>query len=200
MSKATKISLIVACSIIAALVITIITLACVQSTYYSPLTVKADYLRLWYSGEEYDRVGICCNPDFNNSSITGNEIYTKVVELDAISRKESVLTGVMGGANNFEASVSKTETTIGAIKNNDIVVEFSFEESKILIFNGEEYKDSSDATVKYNKIYLVVSNNTYLTETTAYLVNTNVDSDSQYKVNFLSKQAELYNYLTELNK
>lgn len=122
------------------------------------------------------------------------------MELHNNSVKERVLTNLLGGGYGYEATVTETETAISSITKSDaVVIEFVCANYETLMFNGEEYIDTDDDVVKFNKMYLAVYNTENLSETTLYFVNTDADkNDSNVQIKFLAKQSELYNYILGL--
>ena len=195
MTKGKKIAIIAVGAVVVALVMTIIILAIVQSTFYSPEIKSADELRILIDGEEIG-VGVYTNPnkyDVENEDAE-EKVFAEIMEKIHLSEKESVLTSLFGGAYKYNEKLSETTTKISDIKSNEVVLEFKFDKEQTLMMHGEEKLDNNDNVIKYNKVYVVVNNTTDLTETTAYLCVANKD-ESSFKLTYLAKQAELYNYL-----
>lgn len=201
MTKGKKIAIISVGAVVVALVITIIILALVQSTFYSPDVTKADEIRVYIDGNEIS-IGVCTNPEnFTDPDSTdpGQEIYTNIMAKLGDNSNESVLTCMLAGAYGVDDyELTKVDTEIATITENDVVVEFSFDTTQTLVVNGEEEQDGDGNTIKYDKIYVVVSDTTDLTETKAYLYNKNNDQ-SKFFITYLSKQANLYDYIKSID-
>lgn len=201
MTKGKKIAIGVVTSIIALLVIAVIVLAVIRTSFYNPLQKEASYVAIWTDGELYE-LNTCYNPTTQMHDVDeyteGNKIYNKIVELNNKSREEGLLTSLLGNAYGFEATVTEVETTVSTIKNLGTVLQFVYTSVQTFEFDGKVYKDNDGNTVTYNHMYIEVKDTENLTETTAYLVNNNEDTDSNFKISFLAKQAELFDYLANL--
>ena len=197
MTKGKKIAIISVSAVVALIIITIIVLALVKTTFFNLNGNDAKSMRVYINGEEIS-VGVCSNPD--KHAITDNEgqkIFKNVAEKNEGTSQESVLTCIMSGAFGFKASYEEIETTLATIKSEGVVLEFVFDEEKVLCIDNEEQKDKDNNLIKYSRIYLQVSNTTDLAATKAYLL-VGDDKESNFVVTFLAKQSELYNYIMTL--
>ncbi|MBQ4558514.1 MAG: hypothetical protein IJA61_04000 [Clostridia bacterium] len=203
MTKGKKIFIWAVAVVLLAVIATAIILSVVSTEFYNPVIKDVRHVIIWSNGEQVG-VGTHTNPDYQtgaNGELTqGNKIYNKIMELHNNSVKESVLTNLLGGGYGYEATVTETETAISSITKSDaVVIEFVCANYETLMFNGEEYTDTDDDVVKFNKMYLAVYNTENLSETTLYFVNTDADkNDSNVQIKFLAKQSELYNYILGL--
>ncbi len=199
MSKGKKIAIISVSSVIAALVIAIIILAIVQSTFYSPNVSNADSLIIYVNGSETED-GICTNPKVYTelANNKGQKIFGDVMDKMETGSNESVLTCIFADTYKFKTEVSEVTTTTSQILENSMVVKFIFETPQTLQIDGEDKLDSNNNKIQYDSIYIVVSNTNDLTSTTAYLYDNNANK-SNFKLTYLARQAQLYNYINELS-
>ena len=199
MSKGKKIAIISVSSVIAALVIAIIILAIVQSTFYSPNVSNADSLIIYVNGSEIED-GICTNPKVYTelANNKGQKIFGDVMDKMETGSNESVLTCIFADTYKFKTEVSEVTTTTSQILENSMVVKFIFETPQTLQIDGEDKLDSNNNKIQYDSIYIVVSNTNDLTSTTAYLYDNNANK-SNFKLTYLARQAQLYNYINELS-
>ncbi len=199
MTKGKKIALISVSAVVALIVITIIVLALVKTTFFSLNVSNASSLRVFVNGEEIS-VGICTNPDKHNlASNEGQKIFNQIEEKSKTNSQESVLTCIVSGAFGFEATWEEQENSKDTIKSSDkIIIEYIFDEQQILYMNGEEQKDSEDNVIKYSRLMLEVNNTTDLANTKVYLIENSTDDESNFVVTFLAKQADLYEYINTL--
>ena len=196
MTKGKKIAIISVSALVALVVIAVIILAAVKSSFYTPCVKNAERINIYISGQEIG-IGACTNPDmYEMTDDEGQEIFTTVMEKLENSNKESVLTCILAGAYSHNAEKAETKTEISEIKKSEVVVEFTFDSLQTLKLYDEEQKDNDGNVIRYNKIFLALNTpaSNDLTETVIYLQNTN-SSTSNFTVTYLSKQVELYEYL-----
>ena len=195
MTKGIKIALISVCSVIATLVIAVIILAVVNTTFYKPVITNAQSLKISVDGT-YIGVGLYTNPKYftESSDNEGQKIYKNIEAKYCKTTSESVLACLFGGAYSFDEKVEDKTTTLTNIKSSGIVLEYTFAEEQTIEIDGEVKKDKDGNTIKYNKVFIEVKDSKDLTETYAYLYNTN-NEDSNIRITFLAKQADLYSYI-----
>jgi len=202
MTKGKKIALISVSAVIALVIITIIVLALVKTTFYSINVNNASSLRIFINGEEIS-IGACTNPEkyppaANEEETAGQKIYRNIVENSKNNSQESILTCMLSGALSFEPSWELKETTKETIKEAEVVIEYIFDEQQVLKINDEVQKDNENNEIKYTRLMLEVNMTSDLADTKMYLIEKNTDDKSKVVVNFLSKQVDLYNYIKSL--
>ncbi len=198
MTKGKKIAIIAVSFVILAVIIAVITLAIVQSTFYSPALDNVKSLTIYVDGTALS-VGECSNREIfgNIEGNKGQEIFDGVMDANKTSSNESVLTCLFAGTYSFKHKHAMRETELADIKAEGYVIEYKFTETQTLVIDGEEKKDTDGNKIKYDSMYIEVKDTTDLTETYAYLYN-NKDTDSEVRISFLARQHKLYDYIAEL--
>ena len=201
MTKGKKIAIIAVGAIISAIIITILILALVQSTFYSPSLNGVNSLNVYVDGKSIG-VGECTDvnefpPAEGEKPTKGQEIFAGIMEANKNSSNESVLTCIFAGTYAFEEGWKAVDVELSTIKETGYVIEYKFKEEQTLIINGEEQRDTDNNLIKYNSILIQINDTNDLTETSAYLCKTN-SSKSKIKINYLSRQANLYDYIAEI--
>ncbi len=201
MTKGKKIAIIAVSAVICAIIIAVVTLSIVQSTFYSPSLCGVNSLNIYIDGRQLS-VGECTDanefpPAEGDEPTKGQKIFAGVMEANKTSSNESVLTCIFAGTYSFEAGWKAVDTDLSTIKGTGYVVEYKFKEEQTLVINGEEQKDEDNNLIKYNSMFVQVNDTNDLTETVAYLCKNN-NTKSKFKVSFLARQTVLYDYITEI--
>mgnify|MGYP004658005329 FL=1 len=193
MSTGKKITLWSVVGVVLALIIVVITLACVSKTYANYLQNGYTSITVYSKGEEKD---VLAQGEVNEKD---PEIFAKIGKLVDKASKEKVLTSIFQKTNNvsFELKkVSLTSSNINSLLTNT--------ENKHLVFkyNTEQTITIDDTEVKFYSIIMEVKDNDYLTQTKIYFQTENVSlassMRSSYQINILTHQAELFDYINEL--
>mgnify|MGYP004732947725 CR=1 FL=1 len=193
MSTGKKITLWSVVGVVLALIIVVITLACVSKTYTNYLQKGYTSITVYSKGKEKDVLaqGAVIEKD--------PEIFAKIGKLVDKASKEKVLTSIFQKTNNvsFELKkVSLTSSNINSLLTNT--------ENKHLVFkyNTEQTITIDDTEVKFYSIIMEIKDNDYLTQTKIYFQTENVSlassMRSSYQINILTHQAELFDYINEL--
>ncbi len=193
MSTGKKITLWSVVGVVLALIIVVITLACVSKTYTNYLQKGYTSITVYSKGKEKD---VLAQGEVNEKD---PEIFAKIGKLVDKASKEKVLTSIFQKTNNvsFELKkVSLTSSNINSLLTNT--------ENKHLVFkyNTEQTITIDDTEVKFYSIIMEVKDNDYLTQTKIYFQTENVSlassMRSSYQINILTHQAELFDYINEL--
>lgn len=193
MSTGKKITLWSVVGVVLALIIVVITLACVSKTYTNYLQKGYTSITVYSKGKEKD---VLAQGEVNEKD---PEIFAKIGKLVDKASKEKVLTSIFQKTNNvsFELKkVSLTSSNINSLLTNT--------ENKHLVFkyNTEQTITIDDTEVKFYSIIMEVKDNDYLAQTKIYFQTENVSlassMRSSYQINILTHQAELVDYINEL--
>lgn len=193
MSTGKKITLWSVVGVVLALIIVVITLACVSKTYTNYLQKGYTSITVYSKGKEKD---VLAQGEVNEKD---PEIFAKIGKLVDKASKEKVLTSIFQKTNNvsFELKkVSLTSSNINSLLTNT--------ENKHLVFkyNTEQTITIDDTEVKFYSIIMEVKDNDYLAQTKIYFQTENVSlassMRSSYQINILTHQAELFDYINEL--
>ena len=193
MSTGKKITLWSVVGVVLALIIVVITLACVSKTYTNYLQKGYTSITVYSKGIEKD---VLAQGEVNEKD---PEIFAKIGKLVDKASKEKVLTSIFQKTNNvsFELKkVSLTSSNINSLLTNT--------ENKHLVFkyNTEQTITIDDTEVKFYSIIMEIKDNDYLTQTKIYFQTENVSlassMRSSYQINILTHQAELFDYINEL--
>ena len=187
-------------SLVLALTAVVIILAIVPKKHYNPVDKDFYSISVW-------RETVTNNylvKDGEVGSDESNGIVNDIVALHERSLKDNVLSSLFQGTSSFKPVVRaygynnvKTEFQ----KDGYISIVFNYATEQKLIFQGEEYKHSSSQqsqkTVTFERAVLVLTNSSSFEKATLYL--TDADFSSDYQVEFLAHQAELYEYIIGLD-
>lgn len=195
-----KIILTIASTIIGALLIATIILACTHYTAFAVVNDKASLMRVFKSGTYSDT-----NYTYENTE-GKDEVKTVLSKMEA-SRKENNLSTLFQGAKKFQPKVENKEISKNDIvQNNDgaYFVLLAFNEKQILVFDGKNYVDENTTTketVKYDELLVEVKNSASFTSYTIYLFDYGYDKGiSRYQVKCIGQQADLYAYIGTLKE
>ncbi len=193
MSTGKKITLWSVIGVVLALVIVVVTLACVSKPYANYIQKGYTSITVYSNGKEKD---VLAQGEVNKKD---PEIFAKIGKLVDKASKEKILTSIFQKTNNvsFELKkVSLTSSNINSLLTNT--------ENKHLVFkyNTEQTITIDDTEVKFYSIIMEVKDNDYLTQTKIYFQTENVtlasSMKSSYQINILTHQSELVDYINEL--
>lgn len=196
--KAKKIVSISIITVVLAIMITVIVLACVPKRLYNPVNTGYNTISIWRNGESKIYIN---NPDI--ASDEDKSVVGKLNKLHDESLTSSILSGMFQGTSGYDNKVkasSNANLKNTLQKDGYTCIVFSYGSEQTLKFDGKDYIDEtalSSTAVKYTKAILVVSNTETFEETILYLSNDSYESD--YRVLFLSHQSELFSYIADLD-
>lgn len=187
-------------SLVLALTAVVVILAIVPKKHYNPVDNDFYSISVW-------RETVTNNylvKDGEVGSDESNAVVNDIVELHEKSLKDNVLSSLFQGTSSFKPTVKayghnnvRTEFQ----KDGYISIVFHYSTEQKLIFQGEEYKHSnsqqSTKTVTFERAVLVLTNSSSFEKATLYL--TDADFSSDYQVEFLAHQADLYQYIIGLD-
>lgn len=194
---------IIAISVIAlllAVVVTTIVLALVPKTLANPIA------------DGYGTISIYVNGDDGRQLFKSNEeqkvVYEKIEKLHAESLKDNALSALFQGVNKYEmnvvaSTVSNAITTVAKAENAKVIV-FNYlgEDKQTLKINGSVYYDTTSPltskTVQYDTVIMPLIDGADFEECTIYLADSTNSYKSMYQVRFLAHQADLYDYVANL--
>ena len=107
------------------------------------------------------------------------------------------------GTSSFEPKVthySYSNVRTEFQKDGVLSIVFNYVDEQKLIFNGEEYKNTSaqvSKSVTFSRAVLVLTNSTSFEKATLYL--TDADFESECQIEFLAHQSDLYEYIVGLD-
>jgi len=200
---AKKIASITIIAVVVALVITTIVLALVPKKMANPIASGYASITV-YQNSTAAQYTYTANPT-TDAQRAHNEVYREIEKLHEESLKDNLLSAIFQGTGSFEANVKKEYKTnvlssVAAQTGNALVYRYLSKDPQVLKVNGEVYKDQSTlsaSTVTYDMIIMPLQTGTNFEECTIYLVNTD-DNTSSYQLTFLACQAELNDYITNL--
>ena len=191
-------------SLVAALLVTTIVLALIPKRMenfinegYASITV--------YQGSKSNQYTYHKNPS-TDAERASNEIYTTIERLHKESLEDSLLSALFQGTGNFDVQVQKKAytngiTSIAEGEGNTLVFTYLQEDPLVLKINGEEYRDESSfnsKTVTYNMIILELTDSEDFDKCKIYFADRST-RESYYYVEFLAHQAELNEYVSNID-
>lgn len=190
-----KVISIISIVLVALLVGTTITLACVKTKTFDGINALGEYDKI--SVVEVYKDGSTTAYQSFNSKVDKTTI-DKIVKLHKDSLKDNVLSAMFQGALGFEA---KFETLSSSISFSDIVKDstcilFKFDEKQNLKWDDEEIKNSSNKNVEYNQIVMRLNNSKNYADVAIYVLNSS--TSSSYKITVSAHQYELYKYISNM--
>lgn len=190
-----KVISIISIVLVALLVGTTITLACVKTKTFDGINALGEYDKI--SVVEVYKDGSATAYQSFNSKVDKTTI-DKIVKLHKDSLKDNVLSAMFQGTLGFEA---KFETLSSSISFSDIVKDstcilFKFDEKQNLKWDDEEIKTSSNKNVEYNQIVMRLNNSKNYADVAIYVLNSS--TSSSYKITVSAHQYELYKYISNM--
>jgi len=193
---AKKIILTICSSLVGALLIATIILACTSYTAYGIVNDKAYSIEVYKNGYETSTKYVYDNED---------EVYTNVISKLKDSLKENNLSALFQNVRSFKTRVENVEKKISeAVDANDgsYYVAFYYSTPQILVIDGKEYVNENSTTketVKYTQLWMEIKNSSSFTSYTAYLVDASLSVETSYfQVVMIGEQAPVYDYLASL--
>ena len=196
MSKGKKITLISVVAVVLALVVAVIVLASVSSSFNNYVQPGYNCITVYHQGEEK---GSFVNQVVFDGAEKDYETFKKLsCEVEKAS-KEKVLTSLFQGVYKFKSELiekSYTSTAINSLVTNS---ENTF---IILHYTTEQTISFGETEVKFYSIIMEVSASENLTEATIYFQSENVTSitsmKSSYQTTILAKQADLLELISKI--
>ena len=188
-----KIILTIVSSLVGALLIATIILACTTYTAYGLVNDKAYSIKVYKNGYS----------DFVREYDSNDTEFKTVFEKINGTFKENNLSAMFQGVGKFKVSVKNEERKIkDVVENNDgsYFVAFNYAEDQKLVIKGKEYVNENTTTketVKYRELWMEVRNTANFGEYTIYLIDPSMGGreTSYYQVKLIAEQASLYEYI-----
>ena len=189
-------------SVVVALVVATIVLALVPKKLSNPLSYEYTSITIYRDGVE--------ELYFNDEDATEEyakkqaKVCREVKALYEKSLQDKLLSALLQGALRYDINVKAA--SVSNVINNEVdkqgvnALVFNYSETQLLELDGEIYRTSlvsGGATVSYNQVAMILSNNSDFEECTIYLIDSSTGK-SLYQVNFLARQAELNKFVENI--
>jgi hypothetical protein len=188
-------------AVLAAVVIATIVLALVPQRLANPIANGYGTISIYVNGDDGRQL-------FKNNA-EQKTVYEKIEQLHADSLKDNALSSLFQGVNGYEMNVVSISTISNAINTvakaeNAKVIVFNYlgEEKQTLKINGSVYYDTesplSSKTVQYDTVIMPLIDGADYEECSIYLADSTNSYKCSYQVRFLAHQADLYDYIANL--
>lgn len=188
-----KVISIISIVLVALLVGATITLACVKTRTFDAVDALGDYdkiesVKVYKGGSEYNTF----------TSHSDKTVIDKIVSLHKDSLKDNVLSALFQGATGFDESMDTLTVAknVSDMYSENVCISFKFSEAQTLKWDGENVLNAKEKTIEYKEIVMILNNSENFADVTIYVLNNT--SSSQYKVNALAHQADLYDYIDKM--
>lgn len=188
-----KVISIISIALVALVVGATITLACVKTRTFDAIDALGDYdkiqsVTIYKNGAEYNTL----------TSYSNKDEISKIVSLHKDSLKDNVLSALFQGATGFDESMDtlSTSKSLSDIYAENICISFKFSEKQTLKWENKNVLNSKEKTVEYDKIIMQLNNSKNFADVTVYVLNDS--TSSLYRVNTLAHQADLYDYINNM--
>lgn len=202
-SKVKKVLYVLIISLFIAVTIATVVLAVVPKELYNPINDNFGAVSLYKDG---DKIGNLYKNTEGNSE-HDREVIANIMELHNSSVKDNLLSTIFQGTGSFEERVVYEESTTNckdsvATKSGVVCLVFDYVgNEQTLTINGTKYTHpeakGEGKTIVYTKIFMEVSNTQDFQQCKIYLADSS--NKSNFQVEFLAHQSDLYDYLVNLN-
>lgn len=192
--KTKRILIIVCLSLIAALIVTTICLACIKSTFYDGVfestSTQADMINVYKYGN-------------SNAYDKNDEEYNELVKLYKNSTKENILLSIFEGAYSFDTSINNwTGSSVTLNNSENIYLAFNYFETQTLKYEGETFKNNGNDVTFKSLIVTVTNDSNYMKEVNIYVCSNNATDSTitpSFVIKTVAKQASLIEYIKGLD-
>lgn len=197
MSKTKKIVTIIVLCLVVVIVATTVTLALVPKKYYDAVAGstdnKADSIAVFSGGRRNE---------YFYSDEEHKAVCDNIVARYEAGLKENVLLSIFEGTSKFKTSIESYTSTVQLNNSQNTYIQFNYNYSQTLKYNGKEYKDANNNPVTFNSIIVSVTNTSnYMQSVNVYIASdrTNTTATPVVKITTLAKQYKLMEYINTLS-
>ena len=198
-SNVKKILSIVILSLILAITITTIVLAVVPKKLYNPIT--DNYKAIIVYKDKVSNIYHTADTAAEDDKV----IVAKIKEKLEMSVKDNILSSMFQGVGSFEERVIYEKTSTDCMSkvakvSGSVCLIFDYLKEQTLELKGNVYTHpegkGKNNSIVYTKIFMPLNNTEDFQKCTVYLAGS--DNKSNFQVEFLAHQSELYDYIVNL--